>query len=108
MASKPKSDANNLDTTKESHNVLPLSEKIRTGKITIYVGFSTIYGFQHPLATLECIYHRQWGMTIYNVFITLESLAKYCLCLRMVYFSRFLILLSGTGESRPAIVSTPL
>lgn len=65
MASKPRnSDADNIHTTKESHNMLPLSEKIRTGKIMVYVEFSTIHGFRHPLATLECIPHRQWGMTL--------------------------------------------
>lgn len=63
MAAKPKnSDADNVDTTKESRNVLPLSEKMRTEKITVHVGFRTIHGFRHPLATLECIPHRQWGM----------------------------------------------
>lgn len=53
------SDALNLDMQKRSCKVLTLSEKVcmDRGKKKLYIGFSNIHGFRHPLGVLECIPH---------------------------------------------------
>jgi hypothetical protein len=63
MASKHKSrDAGNLDMSKGTHKMVPLSEKVKVylkyvciGKNIICIGFSTIVGFRHSLGILEVI-----------------------------------------------------
>lgn len=55
MAPKHKNhDAGTLDMPKGSHEVLPISSKVRIGKKwSINLGFSTSYGFKYPLGVLE-------------------------------------------------------
>lgn len=40
----------------------------------------------------------EWGMTVWNVLITLASLAEACLCLGMVHFYRFLLNFPALGQ----------